>query len=406
MSEIILEYAKKNYKKMFREPEGNLVYKHIVPGSMYSNSLWDWDSWLVDIALRQFAEDKDIYPYEQGCIMNFLHYVQEDGRTPIVIFPGHMTPNVFKKGKDTNIHKPCLAQHAAFIVKSHNGDAEWLRPHFGKLTRFIDWYMENSRHTPTGLYFWIDDSTIGVDNDPSTFYRPDKSSANILLNCFMYKELLATCYIGDKLGENTDKYRAEAENLKAAIQEHCWDEKDGMYYSCDINLRPVDPKEGLHSGAPRHWDCLIQRLGSWSGFLAMWAGIATPEQAERMVKENLLDQKAFWAPAGVRTLSKYEKMYVIKESGNPSCWLGPVWGISNYMVFRGLVKYGFNAEAAELANKNISLLATDISDSGELHEYYDPESGRPIMNPGFQNWNLLSLNMQAWLDGQPIAEEF
>lgn len=406
MSRIILEYAERNYKKMFREPEGNLKYKHIVPGSMYSNSLWDWDSWLVDVALRQFAEDADIYPYEQGCIMNFLHYVQEDGRTPIVIFPGHMTPNVLKSHKETNIHKPCLAQHIAFIIKSHGGDAEWLRPYFGKLLLFVDWYINNSRHEPTGLYFWIDDSTIGVDNDPSTFYRPNKSSANVLLNCFMYKELLATCFIGDMLGENTDKYLAEAESLKAALREHCWDEKDGMYYSCDINLRPVDPSEGLHSGAPRHWDCLIQRLGSWSGFLAMWAGIATPEQAERMVKENLLDEKAFWAPAGVRTLSKYEKMYVIKESGNPSCWLGPVWGISNYMVFRGLVKYGFTAEAVELANKNIGLLASDISDSGELHEYYDPESGRPIMNPGFQNWNLLSLNMQAWLDGKPVSEEF
>lgn len=406
MSKVILEYAEKNYKKMFREPEGNLKYKHIVPGSMYSNSLWDWDSWLVDIALRQFADDADIYPYEQGCIMNFLHYVQEDGRTPIVIFPGRMTPNVLNQKKETNIHKPCLAQHAAFIIRCHGEDAEWLRPYFGKLKKFVGWYIENSRHAPTGLYFWIDDSTIGVDNDPSTFYRPSKSSANILLNCFMYKELLALCYIGDLLGEEVEDFRREAEALKLAIREHCYDEKDGMYYSVDINLRPVDPAEGLHSGAPRHWDGLIQRLGSWSGFLAMWAGIATKEQAERMVKENLLDPKAFWASAGVRTLSKYEKMYVIKESGNPSCWLGPVWGISNYMVFKSLVRYGFTAEATELAKKNISLLEKDILTSGELHEYYDPEDGRPIMNPGFQNWNLLSLNMQAWLDGKTAVEEF
>ena len=62
MSKVILEYAKNNYKKMFREADGNLKYKHIVPGSMYSNSLWDWDSWLVDVALRQFAADEDIYP--------------------------------------------------------------------------------------------------------------------------------------------------------------------------------------------------------------------------------------------------------------------------------------------------------------------------------------------------------
>lgn len=138
----------------------------------------------------------------------------------------------------------------------------------------------------------------------------------------------------------------------------------------------------------------------------MWSGIATQEQAERMVKENLLDEKAFWAPYGVRTLSKYEKMYVVKPSGNPSCWLGPIWGISNYMVFRGLLKYGFVDEAKELAEKTVALLEKDLNTSGELHEYYDPESGEPIINPGFQNWNLLSINMQAWLNGEKVMEEF
>ena len=136
---------------------------------------------------------------------------------------------------------------------------------------------------------------------------------------------------------------------------------------------------------------------AWSGFMAMWAGIATPEQAERMVKENLLDEKAFWAPYGVRTLSKYEKMYSIKKTGNPSCWLGPIWGISNYMVFDGLVKYGFIDEAKELAEKTLKLFGDDIAKSGELHEYYDPESGEPVNNPGFQNWNLFAIRMGQWL---------
>lgn len=396
-------YAESNYQKMFREPDGNLKYRYIVPGSMYSNSLWDWDCWLTNAALAQFV-DEDISSYEKGCVMNFLEYVQEDGRIPITIFPKAMTPD-FSRDSETNIHKPCLAQHAAFIVKRYGSDAEWLRPHFPKLLKFVDYYYTNCRHR-TGLYFWIDDSTIGVDNDPATFYRPNKSSANILLNCFMYKELQAICYIGALLGVPVEKYQKESENLKEAIRTHSYDEKDGFYYSLDLNLRPVVSGEGLHSGAPRHWDCLIQRIGSWPGFLAMWAEVATPEQAERMVKENLLDEKAFWAPFGVRTLSKYEKMYTIRASGNPSCWLGPVWGISNYMVFRGLVKYGFEREAAALAEKSVHLFETDIAVSGELHEYYDPESGRPIMNPGFQNWNLLSLNMQAWLRGENVIEEF
>lgn len=400
---IILNYAKKNYKKMFREPDGHLSHKFIVPGSVYDNVLWDWDSWLTNIALRQFV-DEDISEYEKGCILNYLESMDEKGRMPIYVLPSFSLED-FSYWGETNIHKPCLAQHAAFVIKYNGDNAEWLRPHFSKMCKFVDYYMEHCRHE-TGLYFWINDAAIGVDNDPSTFYRPHKSSASIYLNCFMYKELEALCFIGELLEIDVTKYKEEADHLKVAVREHCYDEKDGMYYSVDLNLLPIDPSSGWHTGAPRHWNCLIQRIGCWSGFLAMWSGIATEEQAERMVKENLLDEKSFWAPYGVRSLSKYEKMYTIKKSGNPSCWLGPIWGISNYMVFRGLVKYGFEKEAKELAEKTIQLFENDISSSGEFHEYYDPEDGHPIMNPGFQNWNLLSLNMIAWLKNEKVMEEF
>jgi putative isomerase len=67
----------------------------------------------------------------------------------------------------------------------------------------------------------------------------------------------------------------EAENLCNAIREHCYDEKDGSYYSVDLNLQPI--VERFHSGAPRHWNCVIERLGCWSNFLALWSGIATKE---------------------------------------------------------------------------------------------------------------------------------
>jgi putative isomerase len=400
---MLLEYAKKNYKRMFREPDGKLEFKFIVPGSVYSNVLWDWDSWLTNIALRQFVKD-DIKDYEFGCILNFFNTMDEHGRIPIAIDPFFSLEKYFGKRAERNIHKPCLAQHAAFLIKFHH-DVEWLKPYFHKLCKFEDYYINNCRHK-TGLYFWMNDGSIGVDNDPATFYRPAKSSASIYLNCLMYKELEAVCYIGEQLGVDVTKYRVEADNLKDAVRQHCYDEKDGMYYSVDLNLLPINPNDNAHSGAPRHWDCLIQRLGSWSGFLAMWSGIATPEQAERMVKENLLDEKSFWAPYGVRSLSKYEKMYIIQESGNPSCWLGPIWGIANYMVFRGLLKYGYEQEAKELAEKTILLFENDLTKHGEIHEYYDPEDGHPVLNPGFQSWNLLTLNMQAWINGEEVVEEF
>ncbi len=391
----ILAYANENYRQMFREPDGILKYKFIVPGSVYSNCLWDWDSWLTNLALKTFVKD-DISEYEKGCVLNFLDHMDEDGKMPIFITPKAEWYN-FDGGKNGNVHKPCLAQHAAFIVESYHGDAEWLRPHFSKLLKFMDYYYHNQRHE-SGLYFWINDCAIGVDNDPCTYYRPFRSSASIYLNCMMFKELEAVCYLGEILGVDVAFYKEEAQHLKAAVREHCYDEKDGFYYSADLNLLPVDPNSTLHEGAPRHWDTLIQRIGCWSGFMALWSGIATPEQAQRMVKENLLDEKAFWAPYGVRTLSKYEKMYTIKKSGNPSCWLGPIWGISNYMVFDGLVKYGFIREARELAEKTVTLFGKDVAQCGQMHEYYDPESGEPVNNPGFQNWNLFAIPMGAWLN--------
>lgn len=270
---------KKNYRLCFREPDGLLTHPFIVPGSGYTNSLWDWDSWLTDLALRRIAASGEMERYEKGCILNFLDHMDAAGRIPICILP-KMTAFEEYPGQK-NIHKPCLAQHALFIAEQ-SGDAEWLREQYGKLETFVGWYARNCRHE-SGLYFWLDDFAIGVDNDPCTFYRPDGSSASIYLNCLMYRELLAMAELGARLGleGKADCYRAEAEALKGAIQTCCWDERDGMFYNVDINLLPVDRTKKLHSSCPRHWSTLIQRIDVWSCFLPMWAGLATPEQAER-----------------------------------------------------------------------------------------------------------------------------
>jgi putative isomerase len=50
---IIRTHIYNEYKGMFKEPKGNLKYPYITPGSsQYADQLWDWDSWLSDIAVR------------------------------------------------------------------------------------------------------------------------------------------------------------------------------------------------------------------------------------------------------------------------------------------------------------------------------------------------------------------
>jgi putative isomerase len=402
---------------MFHPPAGVLEHPYIVPGSQaYSDCLWDWDSWLTNIALRQILLEggdeqatEQAQPFERGCIQNFLaNCAGISGWMPICITPKNR-PVPPTEPYSQNMHKPCLAQHAAFLVKLAGGEAEWLRDGdgFSRLQAFVNAYRNHHRHR-SGLYYWQTDFAIGVDTDPCTFFRPPGSSGSIYLNCLMYKELEALIYLCSRLGldEVADNYRHDLADLHRAAQEHCWDERDGFFYSVDLNLLPVDHQQWLHQGMPRDYDCLIQRIGVWSGFLALWAGLATPEQAARVVAEHYRNTKTFNAPFGVRSLSRLEKMYNLRGSGNPSSWMGPIWGAANYLTFRGLVKYGFADEARELAEKTVRLFGRDLERFGAMHEYYQPENGEPILNRGFQNWNCLVLNMSAWLEGRPVVEEF
>lgn len=411
-SRLIKDYSKGAYKLITREANGYLKYPFIVPGATsYATQLWDWDSWLTDIAIRQIILDngetgEDFVEYERGCILNFLEHTDSDGMMPILAASDH---KVAFLENSKNMHKPCLVQHLAFILKVTNNDTSWLgEKEIAALDRFLDCYKREYRHAETGLYRFLDDTAIGVDNDPCIFYRPFGSTASIYLNCLMYKEFLAAEYVFRALGDDkrADAYKADADELCALIREHLWDEKCGMYYSADVNLIPVDPNEWLHSGKPRHWNSLIMRIDEWSGFLAMWAGIATPEQAERMVRENMLNEKTFWSNNGIRSLSKLEKMYVVWESGNPSCWLGPIWGNANYMCWKALLDYGYVDEARELAERTVRMFGKDIEGCGEMHEYYHPDTGVGVFNQSFQSWNLLVNNMLAWLEGREHVTEF
>ena len=403
-----------DYAEIFREPDGHLKHPFLVPGSnQYAHELWDWDSWLSSVALGQIlaelncseATEKAAH-YQRGCVLNFLSFGSIGGWLPFVV-QAKWEPKPPETPGSRNMHKPVLAQHAAFLTRRNGGDAEWLRERFPFLQTFLGNYRNHHRHQ-CGLYFWQTDSGIGVDNDPCTFFRPPRSSGSIYLNCLMFKELLAAQYLCECLGldEVSVEFARDAAQLKAAIQEHCWDERDGFFYSVDLNLLPNENVGGLHEGAPRHWDCLIQRIGVWSGFLALWAGIATPEQAERMVAEHYRDTRTFHAPFGVRTLSKMEKMYSVRGSGNPSNWLGPIWGIANYLTFRGLVAYGYHADARDLAEKTVHLFGRDLERFGALHEYYQPDNGEPVMHRGFQNWNYLVLNMMTWLENREVVTEW
>ena len=78
-------------------------------------------------------------------------------------------------------------------------------------------YLNFHRHKATGLFYWETDEAIGVDNDPSTFYRPQGSSGSIFLNALMYRELQAMAYLAYCL--NLDDIAVSFEKEAAVLKE-------------------------------------------------------------------------------------------------------------------------------------------------------------------------------------------
>lgn len=387
----IENYVLKNYKNNFREPCDRLPFHFLVPGANYTHQLWDWDSWLTGYALMEI-NDPSIEKYEKGSVLNFLASIDEQGRIPILI---EDRPNWLFDIDDkykSNIHKPCLAIQA-LEISLHYNDVNWIKNDFDKILKFNSFYEKNQKHQETGLYFWLDDLAIGFDNDPTVFYSRDKSTASIYLNCLMHEELLAISKLAKLLGKNDieEEYIKKADELKKAIRKECYDPIDGFYYSSSF-LRPVDKNEWLHSNHPRFWSTLPIKITTWAGMLSLWSNVATKQEAKRIVKKYL-DSKGLCSKYGIRSLAKNEKMYGVFDTGNPSCWIGPIWINANYFTYVGLKNYGYNKLAKEIALKTIKLLGQDIIKNGDFHEYYDPETGKGVRGLGFQSWNFLVLKM-------------
>lgn len=334
----------------------------------------------------------------KGSLQNFLLHQDANGRVPILMTDAN--PDLLHStGTNVSLHanqaKPVFAQ-LAWLIASKGGGIDWIKPLWDNLLRFYDaWEAHNLNRC--GLFVWGDDVAIGNDNDPTTFGRPFFSSANLLLNCLFYAELLDASEIAAELdrAEDASRLRAKAAALADRIRRLCWDPRDHFFYTVDVQC--VDHRAELlpqiKPGMPMRWQTLPIRIQTFTGFLPMWCGIATKEQAAQIVKTNYLGDGRFRCNSGVRTLSNLESMYSLDFSSNPSNWLGPVWIIANYLVWSALRRYGYKSEAKEIACKTLSLLSNDIERNGSMNEYYHPDTSAALSHKGFMDWNLLVIEM-------------
>jgi putative isomerase len=210
---------------------------------------------------------------------------------------------------------------------------------------------------------------------------------------------MAAQEVAKRLGRAADVQALQqwADQVGGAIQRECWDESDGFFYTVDVQSADHRKKylPLLTRGMDMSWKTLPLKVQVFTGFLPMWCGIASPEQAHILVERHLRNSEEFQSRYGIRSLSQREKMYdPATNSANPSNWLGPIWIVANYMVYEALHRYGYHTDASELAKKTRSLLELDLQNTGTIHECYHPDTGAPNFNAGFLSWNILAMLMK------------
>jgi hypothetical protein len=320
------------------------------------NEYYDWDLYFENLYLSYYG----VWPYCFTNLKEFLNRQQPDG---------YISRSLIAQ-RDRQHFKPFLAQLAVLGCKQNHDDYEWLRGnYYDRLVKYIDkWFSYDSDHN--GLPVWNSADAAGTDNQWSRAGALSSFAIEgVDLASYLVRELRAMAVIATHLKRDADskEFDRHADQLGEIMNFAFWDQKQGMYF--DRN-----EKTG-------------QRVyvKSATNFMPLFAGVAKPERAQRMIHEHLLNPDEFWLAYPVASYAKTEPDYY--QGSHHECnWRGSTWAPTNYMIFQGLRAYGYQAEARELATRlfNMALLKNPV-----LREYYNAETGEGLGQTRF--WGFTSL---------------
>ena len=235
------------------------------------------------------------------------------------------------------------------------GDKERIARVFDPLLAYHKWLQLN-RSWPDGGY-WSCGNACGMDNQPrqEEGYNPWSSHGFMtwIDSCAqMWLSGKTLIEMGKLLGrqEETAWLEDESAMLEQLINQKMWDEKTAFYYDRRRN--------GNLSG--------VKTVGAYWTLLA---GLVPEERADAFVA-HLDNEKEFKRPNRIPSLSADDPHYNAQDGGY---WLGGVWAPTNYMVLRGLTRYGYHTLAYEIARDYLKNVVEVYEKTGTLWENYSPE---------------------------------
>ena len=172
-----------------------------------------------------------------------------------------------------------------------------------------------------------------------------------LFNCILVRSNECLIEVGKLIEEDTSQLEKWNNLTIKSMNEKLWDEKSGRYFAYDLKAEKIIPSE------------------TSSGLIPLFGGVPNDEQAEKIVK-NLTGPKFSGTekePAWLCPTYSLEAENINFEK----YWRGPVWLNMNWMLYKGLLRYGYKNFAKRMKNDSLSL----ISKFG-FHEYFDPRKNQ------------------------------
>lgn len=340
----------------------SLSMKELLTGYDYGQ-FYDWDLYFECIYQLYNGESKYCFSNLEA----FLIRQEDDGFIKRSFGP-------YNYG-EMHMFKPFIAQ-TALLGMRQTPKIDWLVDYYPKIVKYENCWYERYDKDKNNLCVWYNADHSGMDNQNSRVIN-GLIDEGVDLNCYLYREFCALSELANILGKKEDKalFDQKAEMVKKAINELLWDEETGFYYDRLENTGKLNKVKGI------------------SGFTPLYAGIVPQNRAERMVKEHLLNEKEFWAKYPINTLAQNEAGYDQSGAQPPSghCnWNGTTWIPFNYMIFHGLLEYGYNDIAKELAYKTFDLV---YRQNQFTREYYNSDTGEGYGRNPFYGWSTLAYFM-------------
>ncbi|MCA9478222.1 MAG: hypothetical protein KC535_03695 [Nanoarchaeota archaeon] len=326
----------------------------------FNDDQFYWDTFFISVGL---LTDDTHLELVKGMIDNFRYLQQR-----FDIIPAR------NKFYNLGISQPPFLSTLVRLVHEKTHDLVWLTEQLPVLERELkDYWMGTgvsahllesglSRYCDHNITHQTAEHESGWDMT-SRFDRRCLDFTPIDLNSCLYKYEMDLSFFYHTLGrvKKATEYEQKALFRKEQINTQCWNEEEGFFFDYDH----IHQEKGTRF--------------SLAGFFPLWAGLASEEQAHRMV-----DHLTRFEYEGGLVTTDEQDLDPFTQWDYPNGWPNLQW-----IVIKGLKRYHFLDDAKRIAGKWLELNNQLFEETGAFWEKYDVvdlaigKSGRYPTQKGF-----------------------